>query len=381
MGDSALNDTFGILLVGAHPWSASAFDSLLPRTLLPVAHRPLISYGLSWLHDQGIHEVAVCGNRETRLVQQRLDRHVPAGMSVSYHEDPVPRGTAGSARDASLATLAQTFVIADGTVVPDLDLSDLLEKHHASGAAITVVVHSEARRKGQAPLHAPGGIYVFSRRVLHNIPSHGFCDIKETLIPQLHTAGERIIAYDGGAASPRIIDSSSYMAVNEWMVERLVNNAKEQGGYFRLGSALVHREAMIAGDASIVGPVLIGPGARVLSGAVVVGPSSIGREATIGRGAMISRSAVWRRALVGDHAVADRCLVADDGVIRSRGIAVRGIVTGEGSSAADVDYGVERPSALRRVPAHLQRGPSLGVSTRLGRFVFGASWTRSPAAE
>ena len=78
---TVFDQTTGILLAGTHPWSNSAFD-LLPRCLLPVAHRPLIWYGLSWLHREGIREVAVCGNRETRVLQSRLARHVPSGMAV-----------------------------------------------------------------------------------------------------------------------------------------------------------------------------------------------------------------------------------------------------------------------------------------------------------
>src|SRR5262245_19668783 len=84
----------GIILAGTQPWTRSAFDTL-PRTLLPVALQPLIWYGLSWLHGGGVGEVAVCGNREPRLLQSRLSRYVPLGMKVSYHEDRMPRGAAG----------------------------------------------------------------------------------------------------------------------------------------------------------------------------------------------------------------------------------------------------------------------------------------------
>ena len=61
--------TAGIVLAGTHPWTNSAFDKLPPRALLPIAHRPLISYALSWLEDGGIHQVAVCANRETQTLQ------------------------------------------------------------------------------------------------------------------------------------------------------------------------------------------------------------------------------------------------------------------------------------------------------------------------
>jgi len=293
------------LLAGTHPWTNSAFDTLAARTLLPIAHRPLIWYGLSWLHDHGIRDVAVCGNRETSVLESTLTRHVPYGMNVAYHQDPMPRGAAGSARDAALATDSQTFVIAEGTAIPTVDLTDVLEKHEASGACVTVVVHSEMRRDGTTTAQAPSGIYVFSRRAFEAVPALGFCDIKEKLIPQLYAAGERIVPYEAATASPRVLDSSTYMAVNEWMVERLSKTADEYKGYIRSGHALVHSEAFVAADAALVGPVLVGPGARILSGAVVVGPATIGRDVVVERGATISRSAIWRRCTISENAVVD----------------------------------------------------------------------------
>src|ERR1700737_2662018 len=88
--------TAGVVLVGTHPWSNSPFDRLVPRTLLPIAHRPLISYALAWLRDGGIEDVAVCANRETRALRRQLPGLVPQGMRLSYHEDAMPRGPAGS---------------------------------------------------------------------------------------------------------------------------------------------------------------------------------------------------------------------------------------------------------------------------------------------
>jgi NDP-sugar pyrophosphorylase family protein len=367
------NQTAGILLAGTHPRSNSPFD-LLPRTLLPVAHRPLIWYGLSWLHNGGILDVAVCGNRKTRVLQSRIARHVAPGMNLTYHEDPMPRGAAGSARDAAWATDAQTFVVTDGTAIPNVDLNELLLKHHTSGACVTVVVHSEARRNGGADLHVPSGIYVFTRRALDQVPTVGFCDIKETLIPRLYGAGERIVAFEAPAAIPRVLDVSTYMTVNEWMVEHLVRNGDQLNGYVSSGNRLVHRTAFIADDAAIVGPVLVGPDARILSGAVVVGPTSIGREATVERGGLVSRSAVWRRSIVGDHAIADRCIVADDAVIAAGTQTLRGVVMADRLSVSEMDW-------VARQALGVPNGQALTVSARLRRLVFGASWLRLPAAQ
>jgi NDP-sugar pyrophosphorylase family protein len=366
------NQTIGIVLAGAHPWTNSAFDQLLPRSLLPIAHRPLISYALSWLHEGGIQEVAVCANRETRALQAILLRHVPRGMTLSYHQDPMPRGAAGALCDAAAASDGDIFVVADGTAIPNVDLQDLLLVHHSSGAAVTLVVHSEPGRNENHCLEVPNGIYVFSRRALDVVPDRGFYDIKENLIPQLYRSGERIITYSTAHASPRVLDVSSYLAVNEWMVEQIVTTGEHPDGYVKSGTCLFHGDAMIADDAVFIGPVLVGAGVRVMSGAVIVGPTSIGREATLGRGVLVSRSAIWRRSFLGDQAVLDRCVLADDAIVDAHKQAFKAIM------GADLSFGAEMGRDVTMEP---REAPSFEFLRKVGRVLSGEAWSRSPAAQ
>ena len=370
----ALTQPIGILLAGTHPWTNSAFDTLPPRTLLPIGHRPLIAYGLAWLQRAGVRDVAVCGNRETQILQSRLARHVPAGMRLSYRQDPMPRGAAGCARDAALSTDGQTFVVAEGTAIPNVDLEALLARHRQSGACVTVVVHTEVRRNADRVMHVPSGIYVFERRAFDGVASHGFCDIKETLIPQLYAKGERIEPFEAATAAARVLDAATYMAVNEWVIEELARSGEELEGYQRSAYGLVHRDAYVAKDASIIGPVLIGPGARVLSGAVLVGPTSVGREATIEAGAMVSRSAIWRRSVVGEFATIDRTIVADDAVVDAETQSILEIVTADQRGDSVPDW-VDAQSVFAEPQT------SMDMGARLGRLVFGAGWSRSPAAQ
>jgi mannose-1-phosphate guanylyltransferase len=321
------------VLVGAHPWTNSPFDRLLPRALLPVAHRPLISYAFSWFNEGGITRVSVCANRETRILQTAVLRYVPAGMGVAYVEDAMPRGAAGAVHDAVQGRDEDSLVVVDGTVVPTVPLGELLDAHNRSGAAVTVVVHAEAVRHGNPPLHVPTGVYVFSRRALSLVPSRGFCDIKEHLIPALHRAGEVVATFETESASPRVLDSATYLALSDWTVERLVARDSQPEGYIKTGSCLFHADSLIAEDTSIVGPVLVGPGVRVMSGAIIVGPASIGREATIGRGAVVSRSTIWRRSIIGEHAVADRCVLADDTLLEPHAHVFRSVLSGRAYAA------------------------------------------------
>ena len=360
----------GIVLVGTHPWANSAFDKLLPRPLLPVGHRPLISYALSWLRESGIRTAAVCGNRETRALESRLHRHVPAGLALSYQEDQMPRGAAGAIRDAAFASDADCFVIVDGTTIPNVDLRHLLKTHLESGAPVTAVVHAERARNGASSIQVPTGIYVFNRGVLDVVPSSGFYDIKETLIPQLHRNGTRILPYAVSTAGPRVLDASSYLALNEWVIEHLAAADVPPDDYVRNGMSLIHREASVADDASLIGPVLVGPGAQIMPGAVVVGPTSIGRDAIIGPGVLVSRSAIWRRCQVRENAMTDRCILGD-GTILGAGIQAFRQVRMAGR---------HRPAEFTRDTREVQES-SIELFRRVGRALLGTTWSRYPAAQ
>lgn len=309
--------TSGIVLAGTYPWANSAFDQLLLRPLVPVAHRPLISFALAWLQDGGIRNVVVCGNRNCRGLEVAVRRQFGQELDLNYLEDPMPRGAAGCVRDAALQGDSQTFVVTDSNALPNVDLTRLLEAHRDSGAVATVVVHRETIGASESMLRVPAGVYVFDRRVLEPIARQGFVDIKEHLIPRLVRQRERVTTFVAADAAPRVLDADTYLAVNDFATQAVTvkGRTRTSDKFIPWGDALIHQEATIASDVVLAGPVLVGPGAILRSGAVVIGPSSIGCDVTIDEGALVSRSAVWRRAHVQPRAVVDRCIIADDAVV------------------------------------------------------------------
>jgi len=307
-----------VVLAGIYQRADSAFDRLLPRPLVPVAHKPLISYGLSWLSDGGVTDVTVCGNRETRALQAQLDRHLPADMNCSYREDPMPRGAAGCVRDAAAEDAANAYVVTDSAAIPTaVNLPGLLESHRASGADATVVVYAPPGRRGTTGAVIPVGIYVLNHSALECIPTRGFFDIKEHLIPKLYRAGVCVLPYRIGGVVPRVLNAQTYLAVNGMVTESLVSNTLVPSGYYRRGDAVIHEDASVASNATLAGPVIIGQGAEVRSRAVVIGPTSIGCDVVINEGTLVSRSAVWRRSAIQAGATLDLCVVGDGAVIQA----------------------------------------------------------------
>jgi NDP-sugar pyrophosphorylase family protein len=295
-----------VVLAGSHHWSGSSFERLAPRPLVPVALAPLITYSLRWLRDAGVRRVTICANGATRAIEDALGDGGAFGMDLSYYQDGMPRGAAGCVRDAGARTASETFVITDGTAIPTADLAELLASHDASGAAATAVVHREPSR---AASPTPGGVYVFERRVLGHVGENGFQDIKENLIPKLHRAGERVVAHESDGFCPHVLDARTYLAVNQWMLQRLAYADPSAGGIF------VDPSATVEPGARLVGPVQLGAGVRVEAGATIVGPASIGAESTVARDALVACSAVWSRCAVGAGSVVHGCVLGSDAVI------------------------------------------------------------------
>jgi NDP-sugar pyrophosphorylase family protein len=292
-----------VVLAGTHQWSGSRFERLAPRPLVPVALEPLISYPLRWLRDGGIRQATICVNGTTRAIEAALGDGDELDIELSYYQDGTPRGAAGCVRDAGMPSASERLVVAGGTAIPTVDFAQLLSSHEASGAAVTAVVHRES--PSAAP--SPGGLYVFERRVLDHVAPTGFQDIKENLIPKLRRAGERVVAYESGGFCPLVLNASTYLAVNQWVLQRLTQ--EHEAGVF------LHPTARVEAGACLVGPVQLGAGVRIEAGATVVGPTSIGADSMVGRNALVARSVVWSRCVVGERSIVHGCVVGSDAVI------------------------------------------------------------------
>ncbi len=310
--------THGIVLAGTYPKVHSQLDRLSLRPLLPVAQQPLITYALRWMQAGGLTRATICTNSAARAIRASLDASA-LGMDLDYTEDWTPRGAAGCLHDAGVSTDARTFVVADATTVPVVDLGGLLEAHRTSGAAVTVVASHDHRSTGDETARMrPSGIYVVDRRVLAQIADEGFVDIKERLIPALYRAGERVATYAARDVSPRVFDTETYLALNQWAVERSTRYDQPRPGYYLSGDAVIHESAVVDPEARLLGPVLLGPGVAIAPGATVVGPASIDRGTTVGRNAVVSRSVVWSGCHVGAEAFVDRCMLADGAAVGTR---------------------------------------------------------------
>ncbi len=303
----------GVVLAGVHQWEATTFETALPRPLMPVANWPLICYSLNWLKSGGIREATICANSTSRQIRECLGNGRDLGMSLEYFEDGMPRGPAGCVRDAVEEDDSDIVVAVDGTLLPSVNLSLLIDAHIESGAPVTVAVAPE-RREGQILEDhlTPVGIYVFQKAILQHVEEVGYRDIKEGLIPKLYSHGKEVLPALTEGGCYRVSSPSTYMMANAMAVRHLHASNPSPSGYLRIQDALVHATSRVPESARLVGPVLVGPGSVIGEKSTIVGPTVIGQGCCIGFEAVVSGSVLWNHCELGDRSVTHKCVLTDD---------------------------------------------------------------------
>jgi NDP-sugar pyrophosphorylase family protein len=323
-----------IILAGSHTWQSNPFEVLCQRPLLPVVNLPLIAHGLRWLAAGGVKHAVICVNSGIVALHQRIGGGRPFGIDLHFYEDRVPRGPAGCVRDAAEIVPADEWVILDGNIIPGPALGAMLDEHAASGADVTVGVNQSAgtdeRLVGE---NSPAGIYVFTRNAVAQVPVTGYQDIKERLIPGLTAIGRRVQAFVSAEPTPRVNSLDAYILAQEWLLERVLQGRVELSGYEISNGKCIHRSAVVAPNARLVGPVMVGPGSTIAEDVIIVGPTVIGAESRVDANAIVATSVLWDQVQVRRNARLKQCLVANRGVVQAGSLLHRAIVQSENGAA------------------------------------------------
>ncbi len=309
---------------------------------------------LDWLRGHGVDEVIFCCGFLADGVRRVLGPNY-WGMRLRYVCEQEPLGTAGPLRlAADEGLLDRRFLVLNGDVLTDLDLSRQLDQHIATGAAATLalVAVDDTAGYGVVPTAPDGrveaflekstgpaptdrinaGAYVVEREVLAGIPPARPISIEREIFPGLVSAG-----------------LYGYLAEGYWMdigtPERYLEATRDLLSG-RLASALppIDRKGSLLYRGCYTG------------GAVVHPPSVLGEGCLVGAGSIIDRSVLHRAVAVGRDCVIEEGVLAEgvrvqDGArIGARALVGSGAVIGHGAwiePGARIDAGARiEPGAV-----------------------------------
>ncbi|HET6917430.1 MAG TPA: NDP-sugar synthase [Acidimicrobiales bacterium] len=316
-----------VVLVGGEGTRLRPLTLTTPKQMLPVGGRPMIERVLEGLAVHGIDEVVLSlGYRPDAFIEAYPDGKC-AGVRLQYAVEPEPLDTAGAISFAARhAGLDEVFVVVNGDVLTDLDVSALIEFHKNRDAEATialtpvedpsrfgvvptdpdgrVIAFIEKPPPGEAPTNLiNAGTYVLEPSVLARIPTDRKVSIERETFPAIVAEG-RLFAMASDADWVDAGTPATFLAAN-------LRHAGPPPGSCRIDDGATVRGSVLGDD------VRVGQGATVEGSVLFDG-------ATVAEGARVSSSVVGRGARIGEGADIGELSVLGDGVTVAAGTVLRG---------------------------------------------------------
>jgi len=323
-----------VVLVGGEGTRLQPLTFTTPKQMLPVAEVTIIERVLRHLAAHGVTDAVLSlGYQPDAFLTAFPDDHA-AGVGLSYAIDPEPLDTAGAVGFAARsAGVDDTFLVANGDILTDQDLTALVEFHRARGAAATValsrvddpsgfgvvVVDERGRVDAFVEKPSPGavasnminaGTYVVEPSVLDRIPE-GRSSIERQVFPAM-VADRCLFAWTSPAYWTDVGTPATYLKAQLDLLDGVRGGPPAPGaevggdGVWTLGRPIV--------DGDVGAPTLVGDAAYVADGAHVE-RSVVGAGARVEGGAVVRNSVLLPGALVRDGAVVDHSIVGERAII------------------------------------------------------------------
>jgi mannose-1-phosphate guanylyltransferase len=286
--------------------------SVLPKPLVPVFHKPLLTFALDSLIKAGAGHLALNTHHLPETFPHVFGAEpVYRDRPLRFFHEPLLLDTGGGLRNARPGLGDRTFFLYNGDILADLPLRTLLEQHHSSGVLATLLLRPSGGGGSANVLFQQG-----SRRVL---------DLRGVLG---ESEGERTVYSGIAVLEPQIFDwipdEGPYSIIDALLGamrsgERVGGMLVSEGLWIDLGTPASYLEAhrVLAHPANRPAfltdpywPIMIHPEARIESGAKLEGVVSVGPGAVIKSGAVVKDCVIWPGAELGPETRIENCVVS-----------------------------------------------------------------------
>jgi D-glycero-alpha-D-manno-heptose 1-phosphate guanylyltransferase len=203
--DAAQQDTPAFLLVGG---LGTRLQSVLPSTPKPLArlgNMPFLELLVLQLRSQGIRRIVMCTGHLASQIEREFADGRKWDVAIDYSQESQPLGTAGAVKlAAGYLKQASDFLVMNGDSFLELDLRHFIQFHRQYGGLVSMAVrkvpnaarygtvHTDANHRvvgfsektgATVPGIINGGVYVFKRAVLDQVPQ-GPASLEKDVFPR-----------------------------------------------------------------------------------------------------------------------------------------------------------------------------------------------------
>ncbi len=323
----------GVIMAGGEGTRLRPLTSTTPKPLLPVANRPMMEHVIDLLRNHGIDDIVVTVAFMANSIKEYFGDGSEFGVRISYVDEPVPLGTAGSVRNAMDLLKDDRFVVISGDVITDIDLSAIVQYHVDKGAMATIgltpvdnplefgIVITKDDGSIERFLEKPTwgqvfsdtintGIYVLEPSVFDYIEPGRSVDFSSEVFPALLRDGRPLFGAVATGYWEDVGTLEAYLRAHTDVLDQMVQ--LRVPGFQIADGVWVGEGSDISPEATIEGPAVVGPECVIEAGVHLGAYSVLGSHVRVLRNASVERSVLQDNAFVG------------------AGARLRGVVTGRG---------------------------------------------------
>jgi mannose-1-phosphate guanylyltransferase len=323
--------TEAVVLVGGRGTRLRPLTIDTPKPMLATAGVPFLLHLLTRLRGAEVDHVVLATSYRPAAFAHGIGDGAALGLRIDYVNEDHPLGTGGGIRNVAPLLASgpdDPVLILNSDVLSSHDIAAQVAAHVAAAADVSLHLTEveDARPFGCVPTDADGrvtaflektpvpvtnninaGCYVFTRRVIDEIPTGRPVSVERETFPGLLSAGALVLGYNEPGYWLDVGTLATFVrGACDLVLGRLASAALPGP----TGESLLLPDARVAPGAVINGGTTVGARASVCAGARVEG-SVLLDGAVVGEGAVVRNSVLGRDSRVGARTVLDGVMVGD----------------------------------------------------------------------
>lgn len=351
-----------VILVGGQGTRLRPLTINTPKPLLPLVNRPFLDYVLDHLRAHGIRDVVFAMGYRSENFAQAYGDGSHLNMRLTYVHEEEPLGTGGAIKNVETAlSPGETFLVFNGDVLTDLDLTDMLRLHRERRSICTISLtpvedpsaygvvdideagrierFTEKPKREEATSNwINAGTYILEPELLQEIPQGEHYMVERGLFPTLLQKGRPLYGYRSAAYWMDIGTPAKYIHAHaDLLMGRMKSSLQPEGDMLFDGvvageGTFIHKEAMITG------PVVMGSRCHVDAGAVIIGPVVLGDGCRLEQAAQLANVVAWHNVRFGPRSESRDCILATGAQLGADSHIEGQAIIGEGTSAGQHNH-------------------------------------------
>lgn len=339
-----------VILVGGQGTRLRPLTLGTPKPMVPLANKPFVSYVLEHLRNHGITDIVFSMGYLPEGIKSYFGDGSSLGIKLTYVVEDGPLGTAGAVKNVEEHVEDGDFIVLNGDILTDLDLTSMIAFHKENNAMGTIaltpvedptaygLVRTGAEGEVLAFLEKPSwdqidtnlvnaGTYMLKREVLDMIPAGIEYSFERGVFPRL--VGKGLFGFKSTAYWMDIGTPEKYLQAHYDVLEKNVITSVSE--CMDQDFVCLEGKVELEPGAKLVPPVIIGEGSVIKAGARVGRMAIIGAGCTVADGCVVEESIIQEGCRLEENVIVRNSIIARQATIGRDTIVSSGAVVGEGS--------------------------------------------------